>query len=110
MLISTAALVMNIAIGFSLWRSSLPLPIKIVFTVMLIGKYILFFYSVWMSEDERMRKIGITLCIALNTIIIIYSLLKQEVLLTVSTSILLIFLLIWAFAVVYDFAPKSKQE
>lgn len=108
--VTTATLTMHIAIGFSVWKSQLPMLIKIVVTVILIGEDVLFSYSVWMSESERMRKIGVTLCIAWNTVLIIYALLRKELLLTVSAGILLTFFLIWAFAVVYDFAPKAKRE
>lgn len=108
--VTTVALGLNTAVGFTVWQSELPTLIKIIITTALLGKFTLFFYSVWMSEGERMRAIGVTGCVLLNVAIIIYALLRHELLLAISTVVLLIVLLIWAFAVVYDFTPKTKQK
>lgn len=110
MTITTVALGLNTAVGFVVWQSELPTLMKVIITAILLGKFTLFFYSVWMSEGERMRAIGVTGCILLNVAIIVYAFLRHELLLVISTLVLLIFLLIWSVAVVYDFTPKTKQK
>lgn len=108
--VTTVALGLNTAVGFAVWQSELPTLVKVIITAVLLGKFTLFFYSVWMSEGERMRTIGVTGCILLNIAIIIYAFIKHELLLAISTVGLLVVLLIWAVAVVYDFTPKTKQK
>lgn len=108
--VTTIGLAMNIAIGFAVWQSQLPGLAKMVITAVLLGKYAWFFCAAWMSERAQMRKIGVAGCIVLNIAIIIYAVVKQELLPAISTAGLLVLLLIWAAAAVYDFNPKSKQK
>lgn len=104
--VTTVAMAMNIAVGFAAWQSQLPVLIKIIITAVLIGKYALFFYSVWMCESEWMRKCSIVICIGLNIALIVYSLLHKEIFTAVTAGVMLIMLIIWAVAVTFDFTNK----
>lgn len=108
--VTTVAMVMNIAVGFSAWQSQLPVLIKTIITAVLIGEYALFFYSVWICESEWMRKCSIVMCIGLTIALIVCFLLYKEVLVAVTTGIVLVMLIIWAVAVTFDFTNKCKRD
>lgn len=107
--VTTIAMAMDVAVGFAAWTSQLSVFAKIIITFVLICKHVLFFCSVWISEGDRTRQIEVTGCILSNIGIIIYAFLQHELLLGISAVLELIPLLIWAFSVVYDFPPKTKQ-
>ncbi|MGM9603119.1 MAG: hypothetical protein ACI3W5_16225 [Faecousia sp.] len=110
MSVTTIAMVINIGAGMAVWQSQQSAGIKMLIIAMLLGKYALFFHSVWISQGEQRGKLEVTVCIVWNAVIMIYAFTRQEWLLVFFTAVLLILLLIWAFAVVYDFPPKAKRK
>lgn len=108
--ITTASLAVNFTVGWFVWTSQLPLIAKSILTAVLIGKYILFCRSVWVDAEDRTRKCEIAICIILNTLVAGYALYNHELLVAISAGALLTVLLIWAFARVYNFTFRVKQE
>jgi len=108
--ITTASLAVNFTVGWSVWTSQLPLIAKSVLTAVLIGKYILFCCSVWVDAKDRTRKCEIAICVALNAFVAGYALYNHELLTAISAGTLLTVLLIWAFACVFNFTFRAKQE
>lgn len=107
---TTIPLALNAGAGVAVWISDISLPAKIVLTVLLVAKCILFFYSAWMSDSERFQKFGVTLCIIANAGLIIYGLISAAYHISITVAIMLIVLLVWSFAVVYDFSFKKKEK
>lgn len=101
--ITTMAMALNFAIIIATWTSELSLSEKIVLTAIVIGKYLLFTFFVYLSSEERIRKSCNTLCIVLNTGMIIFSGWMGAYLITLTTAMLLVPLLIWSSAAIYDF-------
>lgn len=106
--ITTSAIGLNVAIGIGVWMSQLPVSARIVLTAVLVGKFFLHFFTVWISDEEKVRKSGTIICIVLNIAIIIYSVLMREFYIVLSTAILLVALLVWSFAAIFDFEIKRK--
>lgn len=105
-MITTVSLVLNTTIGVAVWLSKLQLAKKIVITSVLLIKVILFFCSNWMSSGEAMTKWGISACIALNIVLLVYAVSMKEMLFAMTTAGAEVLLLIWAFCTVYDFRSK----
>lgn len=110
MTISTMAMALNVGIGFTVWMSDLPLVAQIILTVILVAKTVLFFCTAWMGEDEKIRKSGASILIALNIGIIVYSLVCQEYFVALTTATTLVMLGIWSFAAIFDFDFKRKKK
>lgn len=108
--ITTISLAMNIAIGITVWQSSLSILVKILLTVLLVCKFAIFFYTAWMSDGDGIRKAGAIGVIVLNVAIIIYTVLVKEYFIVIPTSVTLLLFAIWSFATIFDFNFRSKKE
>lgn len=108
--ITTTSMALNVAVGFAVWMSDISLTAKIVITMILIGKCALFFYSAWMGDSESTRKIGTAICMLLNAALIVYGFVCAEYFIVVTTAIMLTMLVVWSFAVVFDFSFKTKED
>ena len=106
MLITTASIVLNMSIGFATWQSQLQLFSKIVISALLLGKIVLFFFSVWMSDGEKLTRWGVTACILLDVALLAYAVVVGEMFMALTIAGAVIPLLIWALASVYDFHLK----
>lgn len=107
--ITTTSMALNVAVGFAVWMSDVSLPAKIIITLILIGKCVLFFCSVWMGDSESTRKIGAAICILLNVALIAYGFVCKEYFIVGTTAIMLVMLVVWSCAVVFDFSFKIKE-
>ena len=107
---TTVSMALNTAAGVAVWLSDISLTAKIVITVLLVAKCVLFFYSAWMSESERFQKVGVSLCIVANVALIAYGFLYAAYHIVATVAIMLIVLLVWSFAAVFDFTFKKHEE
>lgn len=107
---TTVSPALNAASIVAVWMSEISITAKIVLTVLLVAKCALFFYSAWMSDSERFRKVGVSLCILVNVALIAYGLLCSAYHIVVTVAVMLLVLLVWSFATVYDFAFKKQEE
>lgn len=88
--------------GFSVWQSKLQRLIKIIITAVLLDQLSLFICFVRMREEDGAGTIVNPVeCRGFG---------MYELLTAISAAILLIVLLIWEVAAVYDFTPKTKQK
>ena len=108
--IIAGSLALNIILGIAVWFSGVSVTAKSLATVLLIGKNLLFLCSQWMGM-ERLRKIGVLICTALNAALAVYGAGIGEYTVAVFALLLLISLLTWSFATVFDLpARKSNQR
>lgn len=106
---TTVSPVLNAASIVAVWMSEMSTTAKIILTVLLVVKCVLFYYSAWMPESERFRRIGVSLCIIANVALITYSFLVAAYHVVVTVAVTLIVLLIWSFATVYDFIFLKRE-
>ena len=107
---TTVSPVLNGAACGAVWTSDIPNTAKIAITVLLVVKSVLFYYSAWMSENEKFQKIGVSLCIIVNVALIIYGLFSAAYFFVVTVFVMLLVLLEWAFSTVFDFTFKKQKE
>lgn len=109
MTISTTAMALNAAIGVAVWMSELSLLAKIILTVLLVVKHVVFFYTAWMGDSEAVQKIGSVVLFLMNIGIIVYALVCREIHIAITAAITLIMLGVWSFSTVFDFNFKKKD-
>ena len=107
---TTVSIALNTASVVAVWMSEISTTAKIILTVLLVAKCILFYYSAWMSESERFQKVGVSLCIFANVALIAYGFWVAAYHIVVTVAVMLIVLLIWSFATVYDFTFKKQEK
>lgn len=103
------SLALNIILGIAVWLSGLSAAAKILVTVLLVGKTLLFLYSQQAGTDG-LRKAGAASCIALNGGLTAYGLGTGEYRIAVSALLLLIPLVIWSLATVFDFPFRKTNQ
>lgn len=108
--LTTISLALNGAIGFAVWQSALPQIAKIVLTVILCGKFLLFVYTAWMVNGGRGRNISAIALGVLNTAIIVYSLFLKEYHIAVAAAMTLVLFIVWALAVIFDLSFNRDTE
>lgn len=110
MTISTMSMALNVGIGVTVWMSDLPLVAQIMLTAILIVKMVLFYFTAWMADDEKIRKAGSVAIIALNIGMILCSLIMKEYFVALTTVTTLVMFGVWSFAVVFDFDFKQRKK
>ena len=94
----------------AVWMSEISTMAKIVLTVLLVAKCVLFYYSAWMSESERFEKIGVSLCVIANIALIAYGFWSTAYYFVITVVVTLIVLLLWSFATIYDLPFHKREE
>lgn len=107
--ITTIALALNVAIGFTVWQSNLSLTAKIILTVLLVVKFALFFYTAWMTPSDTVGKVGAVLVSILNIGIGIYTLIQGASFVTVTVAVTLLAFILWACATIFCIGVKPDK-
>lgn len=104
------SLALNFILGVAVWFGGISTAAKILVTILIIGKSLLYLCSQWMGT-ERLRKIESGICIALNGALAAYGVGAGEYRIAVSAVLLLIPLTVWFFATFLKFpSQKSNQR
>lgn len=100
----------NVMTGFMLWQSEMTLTAKILITVLIVIKYVSFFYAALMAELDISRNIGLIISAVINVGLAMYSILLSEWFVLTGIAINLILLVIWSSAAVFSFREKDGNE
>lgn len=103
-------LAFNILTGGAIWMSELPVTIKVVITVLLVAKFITYFYSALMADSDIVRNIGLVICGLLNLGGVIYTAIHGIWTATIPFATLFILLIVWRVVPMIDFSRKGGKE
>ena len=99
MLVVSAALSLNMAIGFSVWSGTFSFAVKILLTVLLVVKCGLFLICRLCGTD-RFQEAGILICCAMDLGVAVYGFMQQSYSLAVTSVCLLVPSLIRSLALI----------
>lgn len=100
----------NFVIGGAIWMSELSTPIKIIITVLLIAKFITYFYSALVADSDLVRNIGLVACGVLNLGGVVYTAIEGIWTATVPFAALLVLLIVWRVLPMINFSKKGGKE
>lgn len=103
-------LVFNIMTGGAIWMSELSVTIKVIITILLVAKFITYFYSALMADSDLVRNVGLIICGILNLAGVIYTAIQGIWTATVPFATLLILLIVWRVLPMVDFSRKGGKE
>lgn len=103
-------LAINFVIGGAIWMSELSTPIKVIITVLLIIKFITYFYSVLVAGSDFVCTIGLFTCGLFNLGGAIYTVIEGIWTATVPFATLLVLLIVWRALPKIDFSKKGGKE
>ena len=103
-------LVINIMIGGAIWISELSILTKVIITVLLVVKFLTYFYSVLMADSDLVRNVGLIVCGLLNLGGIVFTAIQGIWTATISFATLLVILIVWRVMPTIDFSRKGGKE
>ena len=103
-------LVINIMIGGAIWISELSILTKVIITVLLVVKFLTYFYSVLMADSDLVRNVGLIVCGLLNLGGIIFTAIQGIWTATIPFATLLVILIVWRVMPTIDFSRKGGKE
>lgn len=103
-------LVINIMIGGAIWISELSILTKVIITVLLVVKFLTYFYSVLMADSDLVRNVGLIVCGLLNLGGIVFTAIQGIWTATIPFATLLVILIVWRVMPTIDFSRKGGKE
>ena len=103
-------LVINIMIGGAIWISELSILTKVIITMLLVVKFLTYFYSVLMADSDLVRNVGLIVCGLLNLGGIIFTAIQGIWTATIPFATLLVILIVWRVMPTIDFSRKGGKE
>lgn len=103
-------MIVNVITCASVWASNLTFSTKLVFTLVIILKYVFYFCSALIVETGVIRHVGLTLCALLNLSLLIYSIAIKQYTIMVGIIVSLILLIIWSLPAVFYLRKKEGNE
>lgn len=103
-------LVINIMIGGAIWISELSILTKVIITVLLVVKFLTYFYSVLMADSDLVRNVGLIVCGLLNLGGIVFTAIQEIWTVTIPFATLLVILIVWRVMPTIDFSRKGGKE
>ena len=95
MILITVPLALNATTGVSVWTSNLSLVSKIVITVILAVKLVIYFNTVLMDASDRKRSVGLIACVVANILLTVFFVWNAVWNVVISIVILIILAIIW---------------
>ena len=108
MIITLLPILLNSLIVFSIWHSETVLWAQIVFTILVLIKLTVWFWVVLGNEVGAVRTVGLTVCYALNLLMILHFAANSVILVLVPCVITFIMLTLWSYVTVR--VPREKKE
>lgn len=103
-------LVINIMIGGAIWISELSILTKVIITVLLVVKFLTYFYSVLMADSDLVRNVGLIVCGLLNLGGIVFTAIQEIWTATIPFATLLVILIVWRVMPTIDLFRKGGKE
>lgn len=103
-------LVINIMIGGAIWISELSILTKVIITMLLVVKFLTYFYSVLMADSDIVRNVGLIVCGLLNLGGIVFTAIQEIWTATIPFATLLVILIVWRVMPTIDFFRKGGKE
>ena len=103
-------LVINIMIGGAIWISELSILTKVIITMLLVVKFLTYFYSVLMADSDLVRNVGLIVCGLLNLGGIVFTAIQGIWTATIPFATLLVILIVWRVMPTIDFSRKGGKE
>ena len=103
-------LVINIMIGGAIWISELSILTKVIITMLLVVKFLTYFYSVLMADSDLVRNVGLIVCGLLNLGGIVFTAIQVIWTATIPFATLLVILIVWRVMPTIDFFRKGGKE
>lgn len=103
-------LVINIMIGGAIWISELSILTKVIITVLLVVKFLTYFYSVLMADTDLVHNVGLIVCGLLNLGGIVFTAIQEIWTATIPFATLLVLLIVWRVLPAIDFSRKDGKE
>lgn len=108
--LSIIPFVINVMIGISLWGSDLSTTIKVALTIILVAKFMMYFYSVLMTDSDMSRNIGLAVCALIDIGGIVYTAINGIWTSTVLFAAILLLLVVWRVVTSFDFSRKGDKK
>lgn len=109
MLVVSAALSLNLAIGFAVWSGPFSFAAKLLLTALLAVKCGLFL-TCRLGGADRFREAGTVICCLMNLGVAVYGLARQSWPLAVTSVCLFVPLLIQSLALIFTRSGKAAAE
>ena len=103
-------LVINIMIGGAIWISELSILTKVIITMLLVVKFLTYFYSVLMADSDLVCNVGLIVCGLLNLGGIVFTAIQEIWTATIPFATLLVILKHWRVMPTIDFFRKGGKE
>lgn len=103
-------LVINIMIGGAIWIRELSILTKVIITVLLVVKFLTYFYSVLMADSDLVCNVGLIVCGLLNLGGIVFTAIQGIWTATIPFATLLVILIVWRVMPTIDFSRKGGKE
>lgn len=103
-------LVINIMIGGAIWISELSILTKVIITMLLVVKFLTYFYSVLMADSDLVRNVGLIVCGLLNLGGIVFTAIQEIWTATIPFATLLVILIVWRVMPTIDLFRKGGKE
>lgn len=95
MVLTVIPLALNTLTGIAVWMSELPLPAKILLTIILVVKFAAYFYTALMDPTDRKRSLGLVICAAVNILLVAFFVWKAVWTAIPGSTILAILAVVW---------------
>ena len=103
-------LVINIMIGGAIWIRELSILTKVIITVLLVVKFLTYFYSVLMADTDLVHNVGLIGCGLLKLGGIVFTAIQEIWTATIPFATLLVILIVWRVMPTIDFSRKGGKE
>ena len=104
----TIPFVFNLLTGIMIWYSNLSTTFKIILTVLVVVKYLLFFYIALITDSDLTKKIGVIIGNTLNATVICIALANGVTTVVISNGVTFCLLFLWY--IVTSFSISKREE
>ena len=100
----------NFMIGAGIWTSSCPTNLKIIYTTMVVAKFLIFFIAAFFVDTDLLKQACLVFCAGFNILLIIFGIQKSIPIMAIGSGALLILLIVWSLVTVFDIHIRSGKK
>lgn len=108
--LSMISFAINFMIGMYIWASELSTLMKVVFTIILVVKFMLYFYSVFISDSDGTKNVGTIVCALIDIFGIGYMAASRVWSATILFGIALLLLVVWRVLCSFNFSKRGDTK
>lgn len=100
----------NFMIGAGIWISNCPTNLKIIYTAMVVAKFLIFFIAAFFIDADFLKQACLVICAGFNILLIIFGIQKSIPFMAIGSGALLILLIVWSLVTVFDIHIKGGKK